>query len=146
MDRREFVKFLALLAAGATAAPEQIEAFRHYYNMNTPNTAAPLVAVDEVFISGMADRALPVTFDILLRGPPEQIKLALGLNAFGGCVRWCAMGDQKIVAADTDFMWRLARADGGDRLEPKNFHGHISYVDQDGIRGIRVLDTVEGGI
>jgi len=37
MDRREFVKTLALWAAGAAAMPEQVKAFEQYYDVNSPD-------------------------------------------------------------------------------------------------------------
>ncbi len=65
MDRRGFVKFLALIAAGAAALPEQVAAFEHYYEVNTPHVASGLVSVDEIWLTGMATAPVPAYFHIL---------------------------------------------------------------------------------
>src|SRR5262245_3898603 len=104
MARREFVKFLALLAAGMGAGPEQIAAYTDYYEANTPH-GTDLVAVDEIFISGMADRSTRVLFHF------EPTGMRLALNAFGGVIRWVATPDGKIVCPRKKFTWTLEEID-----------------------------------
>lgn len=141
MNRREFVSFLGLLAAGAAAMPEQIAAYTRYYDLNSPQYDNGLVAVDEIFASGLAARSMPLSFDVFRGG---ELALALGINAYGGVVRWLAAPDQKIVTRSADFKWWIKSRFSQDMDDLDNrFHecitGHISYIDQDGFRITRPL-------
>jgi len=135
MDRRAFVKFIALLAAGAAARPEQVAAFENYYEVNTPKIATGLVSVDEICIGGVATHSIPAQLEILRAGVPY---LKLGVNLFGGVVRWLAAPDQKIMVSACEFGWRI------NNCVPADFSGQISYIDQDGIRQMKFLDRCEG--
>jgi hypothetical protein len=157
MDRREFVKFLALLAAGAAAKPEQIAAFERYYDINSPSFLTGLVAVDEVMLHGLATSSLVLKMDIMT---PEPLNLAI--NAYGGIVRWVAAPDQKIVCRASDFTWDIYRGEPKSLDDPKSedqthhiesdewllarFTGHVSYIDQTGRRRNRPLTTLSGSL
>src|SRR5712671_119771 len=103
MNRRDFVKGLACLTAGASALPAQLAVFEHYYEVNTPKTLLPLAAVDEIYIAGMADHSVPAWIEVFKHG--EEQALNLGLNLFGGVVRWVAAPDQKIITPQ--LRWRI---------------------------------------
>jgi hypothetical protein len=144
MDRREFVRFLALTAAGAAALPEQIGAFERYYDLNAAKADNGLVAVDEVFISGLAPRSLRLKIDIMHL---DEIKLPLGLNAFGGIVRWASAPDQKIVVPGHELEWRINVIDEAPDFDAMRYlTGHISYIDQDGLRMNKLLTTLRGNL
>lgn len=136
MNRRDFVKFLALMCAGAAARPEQIEAFERYYEVNSPHTLDGLVAVDEVYLSGMAGTATPLRMGFFPNA--EAGRLCLGMNAFGGIVRWAATPDQKIIIRERDIGWSIVHATSKGDVTSGPFkyiaEGHISYIDQNGKR------------
>jgi hypothetical protein len=142
MDRRSFVKFVAALAAGVSALPAQVEAYEKYYEINTPRTTARLLMVDEIWLSGLATRSIPTTFNIH-RG--DQHLLALGLNLFGGVVCWKALPDAKIMAARGGLTWDIETPN--DEGNPRYlFNGHISYIDDEGVRRSQMLTTLRGSV
>lgn len=146
MNRRDFVKFLALVGAGAAALPEQIAAFERYYEVNTPLVDSGLVSVGEVFLAGMAQKSLPMMFNVTYLG---EVKLALGINAFGGLCRWIAMPDQKIVLPAREFVWDIRGLDDGHSditMSPFPLTGHISYIDQTAVRYTRVITKTHGNL
>ncbi len=132
MQRRDFLKFLALLATPAAVKPEQIAAFEHYYDLNSPKEM-PLIALDEIFVSGLAAKSTRVKIDIF-RG--TDLILPFGLNAFGGITRWVATPDQKIIATPSDLRWNIDFLDDGSM---KEITGYISYIDGTGLRLSRAL-------
>jgi hypothetical protein len=123
MNRREFVKFIALIAAGASALPQQIEAFERYYEANTPQDDNELVAIDEIFISGLATKSRPVQFDL------PAAMMCMGINLFGGIIRWGAMPDQKIILPRLNVSWSFT-----PEQEPEILKGHISFIDHNAKR------------
>ncbi len=130
MNRRDFVKSLALLAAGAAALPEQIAAFERYYEVNTPKTALPLLAFDELSISGMATRSVRV-FVKFFDG--DQVVLPAALNAFGGQYFWRGAPDNKIVTSK--LRWEITSPDVNDKDALLTMIcGGVSYLDQDLVR------------
>ncbi len=139
MDRRQFVKSLALLAAGAAALPEQIDVFERYYEANTPKTALPLLAVDEVSISGMATRSTRVAVDFFAG---DELKLRAGLNAFGGIYFWRSPPDGKIVTPK--LRWVMTSPDVGGEDLLSMVHSSISYLDQGLVRRTLPLLSCEG--
>ncbi len=127
MDRREFVRFIALMAAGTAAMPEQVEAFTHYFETNTPLTPSGLVCVDEIYIGGTATKSTVAKVQLLCDDEPV---LNLALNLFGGVVRWVAAPQQMIMAVAGDLKLTC------DKPE---FQGQIMYIDQVGKRRTKVL-------
>ena len=138
MDRRAFVKFLALMAAGAAAKPEQIAAYEHYYDVNTPATDGPFIAVDEVMLGGTARLSTVVQVRILSQSTNT---LNLAINAFGGIFRWHAAPDQKIIT--DELSWHI-EYDPNDIAINKILNGHISYITQAGIRKYMPLTKAHG--
>ncbi len=57
-------------------------------------------------------------------------KLYLGMNLFGGVIRWVAAPDQKIVVQSNLFHWIVASVDPHHDVLDCQVHGHISYIDQ----------------
>jgi len=137
MDRRDFIKFIAAMCAGAAAMPAQLEAFEHYYFVNAPKTAGSLIAIDEILISGIATRSFPVTLKLFRT---NEYLMDCSCNLFGGIMRWYAGPDQKILIHPRDFRWEfVAHNDRDDRnLLALNVEtlltGHISYIEQSGLR------------
>ncbi len=144
MQRRDFLRFLALLATPAAVMPEQIAAFEYYYDRNSPKEM-PLIAVDEISVSGLAANSPRVKIDIFWGG---DLKLALGLNAFGGIIRWVATPEQKIIAAPNDVRWNITFLDVAynDDISMKAITGYISYIDGTGRRQSRTLLNPVGSL
>ena len=145
-SRRDFIKFIALVAAGAAARPEQIEAFEAYYEANTPiaDDLIPdnLVAVDEIFLSGTAIRSMPILCEFYRN---DHTVLKWGLNIYGGIIHWIAAPDQKIIAGAADFYWRI-RSATDDLLDFSTVNGQISYVGQDKVRKYIQITKPEGSL
>jgi hypothetical protein len=129
MNRRDFVRFLGVTAAGAAALPQQIEAFEAYYDANTPMTSEPLVAVDEIWLCGMAGRSLRINATFF---DDTKHELPLGINAFGGIICWKAQPDSKIVLTKYNVTWNTTVIDGEKFSDVLT--GHISYIDQAKVR------------
>jgi hypothetical protein len=137
MNRREFVKYLAGLSAGVAALPAQLEAFEHYFEINTPNAIDGLIGVDEIWVSGIARVSWPLEIRIL----HSQAPLILGLNAFGGIMRWSALPEQKLMAT-TDLEWKIKNLGPNHGEFP--ICGHIGYVDQNGRRRTKEIKSYTG--
>ncbi len=151
MTRREFVEHIALLAAGAAALPQQIAAFTNYYEINAAKSATGLVAIDEIYIGGMATCSVPMTFDFFTResDASSTFLLKLAMNTFGSVVRWVAAPDQKIVVPAGNFHWQATGVEplladvSGERMD-RQFAGYISYIQQDGLRVATPLGKAHG--
>jgi hypothetical protein len=146
MDRRSFVKFVAALAAGVSALPAQLEAYEKYYEINTPQTSRRLLMVDEVWLSGLATHSIPCRLNIYR---DEECVLPLGLNLFGGVVRWVAAADMKIMAIRGELEWDIETTPPEESavLSPRYlFNGHISYIDDEGVRRSQMLTTLRGSV
>ena len=137
--RRDFIKYLALIAAGAAALPQQIEAFEKYYEANTP-FGDELVAIDEVFLSGVATKSTPIWFELYRN---DRMVSKWGMNTFGGILRWTAMPDQKIIASRPDIFWRITAPKHFDLAE---FSGQISYVDGSYKRRLVNMQSLTGSL
>jgi hypothetical protein len=147
MDRRQFVNFIAMMAAGGAAAkPEQVEAFQHYYEVNTPLvTDESLVAVDEIMVSGMAARSTPLRF----RFWAERHYMPIAFNLFGGIVRWTALPDGRFMASAADVRWTVECPSClplDDDWVNDVIVGHIGYIDSIGARHYRPIDCVTGNL
>jgi hypothetical protein len=140
MNRREFVKFLGCLAAGTSALPAQVEAFTKYYDTNTPQGSGPFVAIDEVFMSGMASHNTPVYAKLYHQ---DEVVLPFGINLFGGILLWRAGPDQKIVGLRDDFLW-LLEPRSSSPMALSDVVGQISYIDSNGVRRRRQIDALLG--
>lgn len=147
MLRRDFIKMLALLAAGAAAKPEQIAAFEKYYDINSPTCEEPFVAIDDISISGLAVTNSPLS--IIFTNKVEPV-ITTGMNAFGGIYVWRAAPDGKIVIVPDDFRWRMQLLNAGrfetpsDQWMSSHFQGHIRYIDQSGVRRTQLITKAEG--
>ena len=133
MTRREFIRNLALIAAGATALPEQIDALEQFYERNAPAGLTTLLAVDSIFIGGIAPISTPLIFDLMLG---NQMKLRFPWNAFGGVMQWSAMPDQRILAAPGDLRWNVRGPmyKYENHVSPEYIEGYIGFIDPNGIR------------
>lgn len=142
MERRNFVKFLALLAAGAAAKPEQIFAFEQYYEANTP-FGEGLVAVDEINVAGLSWTATPVLCDFLVK---DKIRLPLAFNGFGGIMHWKAGPDQKIITAISDFSWNIRATNRTFATLTNEIRAYISYIGQDRVRKMVQITRPKGSL
>ena len=142
MNRREFVRFMALMSAGAAALPEQLSAFERYYDINTPQIGEQFAGVDEVFLCGCASRSVVVRASFYKE---DELIMPLAFNAFGGVLRWVATPLQTIMCLPTDFSWRIAMETGHTDEKPKHiFSGHIGYIDNEGFRRTKLLTELNG--
>jgi hypothetical protein len=93
-----------------------------------------LAAVDEIFVSGMAEKSLPVAINLWVAGEPKTP--GIGCNLFGGIIRWLAAPDQKIVGPAFDIKWQIKSRDPEitDKWLKDQFRGHISFIGQNGVR------------
>ena len=138
MNRRDFVKFLALTGAGVGALPAQVEAFERYYEANTPMVDEPLVAVDEIYLSGLASRSMRISAKFF---HDSEYPRHYGFNAFGGIFLWRAQADQKVVLRKEHVTWALEALDAPSEQWRDLGVGHISYVDQTSVRrNLQLLD------
>jgi hypothetical protein len=138
MNRRDFVKFLALTGAGVGALPAQVEAFERYYEANTPMVDEPLVAVDEIYLSGLASRSMRISAKFF---HDSEHPRHYGFNAFGGMFLWHAQADQKVVLRKEHVTWALEALDPAPEEWMSVGVGHISYVDQTSVRrNLQLLD------
>ena len=136
MTRRDFVKHLALLAAGAAALPAQVAAFERYYDINMPRVGGDdLLAVDEIYLSGYASRSMPVGLQVT---HADRLLLNLGFNAFGGIILWRAQADSKLLVRESVLRLDLAGYGNDAGADPvflaNHVGGHISFLRQDGVR------------
>ena len=139
MLRRDFIKFLALLAAGAAALPAQIEAFERYYDRNSPPMLdGDAIAVDEITLCGIATKSTVVRCVFFSA-------MNLSINAFGGVIRWLAAPDQKIVTRARDFTWEITSSADTPRMTDY-LDAHISYIDQTGLRQRYRITDVRGSL
>jgi len=142
-NRRDFIQWLALIAAGTAARPEQIKAFEQYYDANTP-VGNRLVALDEVQLIGLHNRGgMPVVCNFYKQ---DRIILPAGLNAFGGVYFWRAGPDSKIIADATDIFWKFDPKTPGFELQ-NDINGTVSYIRSwDRARRTEKLDKLTGSI
>ncbi len=118
----------------ACALPAQVDALERYYIANAPKTQAPLICIDEISISGLAKRSMPVGIAAMRN---ESMLLNLGINAFGGMMRWVALPDAKILIVPGDFA--LVQV-SGEKEVSEWLTGHVCYIDQNTIRHSDPLD------
>ena len=143
MNRREFIRHLALIAAGSTAISQQIDALERFYEANAPAGASTLIALDDICIGGVAPVSTPLIFD-LLRG--DRMVLRFPWNAFGGMVRWSPMPDQRLIAAPGELRWEIRPPEAyGTHVSPSCVEGFIGFIDSDGLRQTIPL-TVKGTV
>ncbi len=124
MNRREFVKFLALIGAGTAALPEQVSAFETFYEANTPQVANGIISIDEVLIGGVATGSTPVSVQVF---DGKKSVLNFGMNLFGGMFRWAAMPKQEIIMPENQLTWEI-------NAPAHQYDGQISFIDQRGLR------------
>src|SRR4030095_7014978 len=130
MNRRDFIKHLALLAAGAAALPDQILAFEKSIELNAIDKIDKgLIFIDDIILSGMSGHSFPLYASIFTNDKPD---LNFGLNLFGGIFRWVAVpGHSLRVTIPEKFIWEL---DGIRELPQINsdIMGGFRLVNQDG--------------
>jgi hypothetical protein len=127
-NRREFIQFLALMAAGAAALPQQVAAFEKYYEANTPALMklGDFVAVDGMTISGMATASLPLMCNFYRND--EKI-MSYGVNLFGGIMHWKAVPTHEVICYPEDFFWDFKPGDGYEEIfHPTTFVAQICFI------------------
>lgn len=143
MNRREFIKHIALMAAGASALPEQLQAFEAYFLRNTPLLGEPFICFDELTVAGLAEKSAPVRIAIF---DGDNNVLSGGLNAFGGAYYWRGFQDQKIMMSLRQARWKIEGCYSGfdDHWVKTFLAASVSYIDQDGIRVRKLIHAGEG--
>ncbi len=109
ISRRSFCRTMALLAAGAAALPEQVDAYERLFLANTPSglgfRAGKRIALIQDFICGFAgnphDRVMEIE---LLRGGTPILFLPLNYRA---SFRWVAVPNTPVVAFVSDVRWNI---------------------------------------
>lgn len=135
MNRREFVKHLALLAAGAAALPSQVAAFERLYEANTSGplaTSTSLLSVNDIVIGfggTPRDAAAVVRF---FNG--ESAPLAFPLNT-RATIRWIPAPDCPFLTSRDRFRWSVDDVYGRWTREEiaATLTGSIRYTDMDGV-------------
>jgi hypothetical protein len=151
MNRRDFIRHLAILAAGMSAMPAQVDAFEQMFELNAPRDTVGrgLLAVRHIIIGGMAKKSTPVTARFF-RGQPEihRTVACYGLNLFGGAVQWMTAPDEPIIAESIggpfDFQWDVRGGDG-ELVDADVLVGCVRYIDQGGMWRMAPL-TPKGGL
>lgn len=137
MNRRDFVRFLAL-TAGSSLLPEQLKEVERYYEVNTPQ-GNELIAIDQINLAGMASTATPMSFVL---SDANEKKFVGGLNLFGGVFLWQSSITGKIVGKSSSLRCKiggLSNFQNDDQWLQENLRGHIGYIDQGGLRHVKEI-------
>lgn len=134
MNRREFCKRAALLAAGAAALPAQIDAFEALYEVNTRQfgNRTDIIAVRDIsfgFTGTPCDLMATVVFS---RGETELLWFPIN---YRGMLRWVSLPDCPLLTTRGDFRWTI-KASGTaeeERYVRETFQGTICYLSMDGL-------------
>lgn len=99
MNRRDFLRNLALISAGPLVMPDfQMDALISTFEKNCP-VAKNLIAIDDVCIMGLAKSSRPV---LAIFSRDTVPILNLGLNLFGGIYRWVAPAQSPFLFSSLD--------------------------------------------
>ncbi len=132
MTRREFGKYLALLAAGASALPAQLQAFERLYEVNLPQAATGLIQVNDFWVGFRSPKDLAVRF-LLTLGKRREIPFVLNYRA---SLRYVSPMDAPLLTTLEDLAWDLdaTEREPGDRTDiaRAEFEGALRVTDQDG--------------
>jgi len=147
LSRREFIRNLAVLTAGAAALPEQILAFEKLYTVNAVPDVTGLVAITDITLIGTASVSKP----LLMNFHNESVQeLVLGLNCFGGIMRWLAVPSDPIrLTTPKKFRYEIISL--GDEISDyfSYLNGGMRIIDQDmkqhflSFKGIHKTGTLE---
>jgi hypothetical protein len=134
MTRREFGKYLALLAAGASALPAQLQAFETLYETNLPQKTTGLIHVSDLTFGfrNPRDSAVLVAWKF---GPNRELPFVVNYRTF---TRYVTTPDLPILSTVEDFAWGIY--EGGFLDAPSDeswqvqhdFMGSIAFTDQEG--------------
>lgn len=128
MNRRDFCRQLALIAAGAAALPSQIEAFTNLYEVNSRGlSGVDMISINNITICGLAGHSLPTHID-LMRG--DTLVLPMGINLFGGMMIWYAHPGNCIIANKGDVRVRIRDTSGHD-VDPYCARGNVVFTDSE---------------
>lgn len=132
MNRREFINHIALITAGTLVHPDQFKEYKRGLEINAiEGVNDGLIIADEVSISGMAERSTPTFMEIFTNDEPE---LDLGVNLFGGVIRWISTVEHRMRITTPDKFTIQFKAKDDQLLlkHGKDFRGYIRYIDQSG--------------
>lgn len=129
MNRRDFCKTAAILAAGAAAMPSQIAAFEQLFDVNSRHlgNVADLIRINEIYLGGTARVSRVVLVDFY---DDERLLHLLSFNGFGGIVRLVMLPDAPMFSTRSRFRWRISD-DGDVRTWTNAFRGTVTYTDSD---------------
>lgn len=129
MNRREFVKYLALLAAGAAAMPAQIAAYERLYNANMPDAGSGLISVREFFCGFQGTPRDCVALVTVGHGSTKAMPFAMNTRSF---LRWVAAPDTPLLVKAEEFYWTVIDPRSGQDADPfDDFTGRLIVTDQD---------------
>ncbi len=89
-------------------------------------------------IGGLATRSVPANVTLHCG---NELCFAGGVNLFGGIIRWACMPDAKRMGPANHFVWSI---EGPKDLSEILFSGHISYLDQSGLRRTKLITETHG--
>ena len=109
ISRREFCRRMALIAAGASAVPEQIDAFELLFQANTPQIPdmSGIYLIKE-FSFGFAGRPRDEVLEVALLSNDQPVfELAINYRA---SFRWVVAPDTPVVEELDGLRWNVERA------------------------------------
>lgn len=132
MTRREFGKYLAILAAGAAATSAQLETFERLYDVNLPQVASGLLQINDYWIGFRSPRDAAVRVCWTL-GPNHQLPIVLNQRA---TLRYVPAPDCPMLTTVDAFAWTLEasvimRGDATESVQDE-FEGALRFTDQNG--------------
>ncbi len=134
LTRPEFCTHLALLAAGAAALPQQIQAFVRIYDVNTaPLGESGLIAVEDIMF-GFGGVPSDITYSVQFR-QGEKVIFQVALNRRAS-YRWVPTPQAPMLTTERDFNWRVTPHHiippvDDERNSAEDFEGTVRFVDQD---------------
>lgn len=131
MNRRDFIKHLALLTAATATLPEIVLEYEKSITINAiKNVDTGLIFVDEINICGMAGYSSPMAAKFITNGMDD---LDIGLNLFGGIYRWVAMpGHALRLTTMKDLKMQFMGKGYGLDID-RDLYGGLRFIDQNGL-------------
>lgn len=130
MNRRDFCKTAAILAAGAAAMPSQIAAFEQLFDVNSQHlgNVADLIQINDIFLGGTATASHVLTVEFM---DSERLIEMIAFNGFGGVVRVANMPNVPKFSTIRDFHWKTTNQYTGMGYIGGSCRGTVTYTDSD---------------
>lgn len=138
MNRREFAKHLALLAAGAAALPAQLSAFERLYDINTkPLGDTDLVSIEDIAL-GFSEPGDYAHFINIYNDQSVLYSFALNQRA---TFRYLPAPTAPMLATHRGVRWTTESYPAQSRIP---IMGTIRYIDQSGMIRTCLIDKADG--